>query len=127
MLVLKNTITLTAQAQTKTFSLLSLYPKETVSRIEGVTMRGRRFSHVQYRQWSYDATFDATDVVAEEAFFLALTLAASVEVTVTDQSNTARTKKCVLPNGDVAREYISGIINLPELKLTFQEIEPETA
>lgn len=126
MLILKDTITITAAATTKTFSLLSIYPKETVTRIEGVTLRGRRFSHVQYRQWSYEATFDATDVIAEEAFFLALTVAASIELTVTFADNSTRTKKCVLPNGDVAREYINGIITLPEMKLTFQEIEPDT-
>lgn len=126
MLVLKDTVTLTVGAANKIFTVLSIYPKETVTRIEGVTMRGRRFSHIQFRQWSYEATFDPADVIAEEAFFLALTVAASIEITVTFADNSTRTKKCVLPNGDVAREYISGIINLPELKLTFQEIEPDT-
>lgn len=125
MIILKDSITLTAGADTKTFSVLSIYPKESVTRVEGTTLAGRRFSHVQYRQWSYDVTFDAVDVVAEEAFFLALTVASSIELTVTFADNTTRTKKCVLPNGDVAREYINGIITLPEMKLTFQEIDPE--
>lgn len=127
MLVLKDTITLTVNTTTKNFQVLSVYPKETVTKIEGTSLSGRRFSHVRFRQWQYEITFSAADVVAEEAFFLALSLAASVELTVTDSTNTARTKKCVLPGGDVLREYVNGIIKLPEMKITFQEIDPETA
>jgi hypothetical protein len=127
MLVLRDTITLKVGASAgKQFRVLSVYPREAVQRVNGRTLRGRGFSHVRWRYWRYEITFDANDVVAEEAFFATLLLANSVELTVTDSGGIDRTKLCILPDGDITREYVNGIIDLPELKITLEEIEPET-
>jgi hypothetical protein len=126
MLVLKDTITLKpTTGAAKQFRVLSVYPRETVSRINGQTLRGRSYSHVRYRKWKYEITFEANDVASEEAFFEAMLLENTVELTITDVGGTDYTKLCVMPDGDVAREYINGIIALPELKLTLEEVDAE--
>ncbi len=122
-----DSITVAVGATTKTFRVLSAYPRDSVKRLGGETLRSRLYSHVAGLRWSYEITFDVADVVAEAAFFKTLLLANSCTLTVNLIPSATRTKECVLDDGDVPREYIDGIIYLPELKLTFREVERELA
>ena len=124
-MILTDTITLAVGATSKTFRVPAIYPQKNVKRLGSETLRNRLVSHVVGQRISYTVTFATADVIAEEAFFREVCLANTVELTVNVVGTGARTKQCTFDDGDVLLEYLENIILLPQLKLTFREVERE--